>query len=145
VETSSSLAKTFQAEPVVYVKERVSGLEPEAGVKFEVESPGFTTRLAGGFEIESVTGIERLPTFGTVVTDKVALKLPGGRLVGLAMTLIARGAWPEDGATVSQPAWVSGVPVGYVGETAMTVTPEAVAGSETVSLVAAGNVVLLTV
>jgi hypothetical protein len=50
------------------------GTRTEAGVKFEVISPGVTTRLAGGgFEIESVTGIERLPTSGAVVTDIVAL------------------------------------------------------------------------
>ena len=55
------------------MKDSVSGLEPEAGVKFEVVSPGFTTRLAGGFEMESVTGTEKLPTFGAVVTDKLAL------------------------------------------------------------------------
>ena len=61
------------------------------------------------------------------------------------MTLRASGAWPEDGATVSHPAWVAGVPGGYAGETAITVAAEAVVGSETVTLAAAGKVALLTV
>src|SRR3974390_194869 len=55
VDTSNSLADTVQAAPVVYVNERVSGVEPEAGVKFAVVTPGDTTRFAGGLEIERVT------------------------------------------------------------------------------------------
>lgn len=61
------------------------------------------------------------------------------------MTTSASGAWPEDGAIVSQPVWLAGVPTGYWVATEITAELEAVAGSEMVSLVEAGNVVLSTV
>ena len=112
VETSSSLAARFQAAPVVYVNDSVSGVEPDAGVKFAVVAPGDTTKVAGGFEMESVTGMLIAPIFGTVLIERVALRDPGGKPVGFAITVTASGACPELGATVSQPAWLGGVPGG---------------------------------
>jgi hypothetical protein len=54
------------------VKDNVSGVVPDAGVKFVTPGPGFTTRVDGGLEIARVTATEREPTSGVVVTEMVA-------------------------------------------------------------------------
>jgi hypothetical protein len=106
--------------------------------------PGATTRLAGGFEITSVTGTISDPISGAVVIASEALRLPGGRPVGFTTTLNASGACPDAGVTVIHPDWLRGVPGGYAAATETTVEVEAEFGSETVILAAAGSVVVST-
>src|SRR5579871_1797296 len=92
VATSSSLCGLVHGAAVVYVNDKVSGVVPFAAVKLVTPKPGVTTKVDGGFEMRKTTGIESEPTSGDVVKEIVAVKVPGGKLVGFTLTLRANGA-----------------------------------------------------